>query len=114
MKNIGTTSLLENYNAKDNDTEEIDLEKLDNLYNYENKKLIIKIDVEGYEKFVIEGSLNLFNNNKVLMYLETLDKYLLNKLKNLNFNIFFPKFSLGKGFSFSKVQRGHDVILKNF
>ena len=30
-ENIGTTSLLENFNVGDNDIEEIDLEKLDNL-----------------------------------------------------------------------------------
>ena len=112
-ENIGTTSLLENYNAKDNDTEEIDLEKLDNLYSYENKKLIIKIDVEGYEKFVIEGSLNLFKDNKILMYVETYNKDLLSKLKKLKFEVFFYKFIHGKYFS-SKEQIGYDVILKNY
>ena len=111
--NIGTASLLENYNAKDNDTEEIDLEKLDSLYNFKNKKIIIKIDVEGYEKFVIEGSLNLLKDNKILMYLETLNKDLLSELKKLKFEVFFYKFIHGKYFK-SKEQIGVNVILKNF
>ena len=104
---------MENYNAKDNDTEEIDLEKLDSLYNFKNKKIIIKIDVEGYEKFVIEGSLNLLKDNKILMYLETLNKDLLSELKKLKFEVFFYKFINDKYFK-SKEQIGKNVILKNF
>ena len=111
--NIGTSSLMADYNAKDQDTEEIKLERLDSLYNFKNKKIIIKIDVEGYEKFVIEGSLNLLKDNKILMYLETLNKDLLSELKKLKFEVFFYKFIHGKYFS-SKEQIGYDVILKNY
>ena len=111
--NIGTSSLLDDYNAKDQYTEEIKLERLDSLYNFKNKKIIIKIDVEGYEKFVIEGSLNLLKDNKILMYVETFNKDLLSKLKKLKFEVFFYKFIHGKYFS-SKEQMGLDVILKNY
>ena len=111
--NIGTSSLLVDYNAKDQDTEEIKLERLDSLYNFKNKKIIIKIDVEGYEKFVIEGSLNLLKDNKILIYVETLNKDLLSELKKLKFEVFFYKFIHGKYFS-SKEQIGLDVILKNY
>ena len=47
------------------------------------------------------------------MYLETLDKDLLNELKKLGFKPFFYKFIHGKYF-LSKKQIGQDVILKNF
>ncbi len=111
--NIGTASLLDDYEDKNQDTEEIKLEKLDSLYNFKNKKIIIKIDVEGYEKFVIEGSLNLLKDNKILMYLETLNKDLLSELKKLKFEVFFYKFINDKYFK-SKEQMGNNVILKNF
>ena len=111
--NPGTASLLEGFEEKNQDTEEINLEKLDNLYNFKNKKIIIKIDVEGYEKFVIEGSLNLLKDNKILIYVETLNKDLLSELKKLKFEVFFYKFIHGKYFS-SKEQIGYDVILKNY
>ena len=112
-ENIGTSSLLENRETKDNLKEEVKLEKMDNLYNFKNKKLIIKIDVESYENFVIKGSLNLLKNNKILMYLETSNKDLLNELKNLGFEIFFYKF-IENNYSSSKEQIGKDVVLKNF
>ena len=111
--NIGTASLLDDYEDKNQDTEEIKLERLDSLYNFKNKKIIIKIDVEGYEKYVIEGSLNLLKDNKILMYLETLNKDLLSELKKLKFEVFFYKFIHGKYFK-SKEQIGMNVILKNF
>ena len=111
--NIGTASLLDDYEVKNQDTEEIKLEKLDSLYSFKNKKIIIKIDVEGYEKFVIEGSLNLLKDNKILMYLETSNKDLLNELKKLKFEVFFYKFIYDKYFK-SKEQIGKNVILKNF
>ena len=111
--NVGTASLLDDYSNKNQDTEEIKLERLDALYNFKNKKIIIKIDVEGYEKFVIEGSLNLLKDNKILMYVETVNRDLLSELKKLKFEVFFYHFIHGK-YSSSEEQVSHDVILKNY
>jgi len=77
------------------------------------KSLFIKIDVEGHEDKLIDGSVNIIKNNKVLMYLETMNTGLLNKLKKLNFKIFYPRFKEGK-FEFSNKQESYDVILKNY
>ena len=75
--------------------------------------MFIKIDVEGHEKEVLDGSINILRNNKILMYLETSNDNLLNDLKNLKFKIFYPFFR-EKKFKFLKEQYGENVILKNF
>ena len=113
--NIGTTSLTQDLkkNFLDTDVEKVNLDILDNLYNFKNKNIIIKIDVEGHEKLVIEGALNMVKNNHILMYIETLNKDLIQKLISLNFNVFFPKFYYNK-YSFEKNQIDNHVILKNY
>ena len=93
--------------------EKIKIERLDNLYQLKNKNIFIKIDVEGHEKEVLDGSINILKNNKILMYLETVNNDLLEKLKQLNFKIFYPFFREGK-FKFVKKQQGENIILKNF
>ena len=113
--NMGTTSLTQNLkkNPFDTDVEKVNLDILDNLYNFKNKNIIIKIDVEEHEKIVIEGALNMLKNNHILMYMETLNKDLIQKLISLNFNVFFPKFYYGK-YNFQKNQVGSHVIFKNY
>jgi FkbM family methyltransferase len=112
--NIGTATLNPGFNNNNhNDKQKIILEKLDNLYDFKNQSLFIKIDVEGHEDKLIDGSLNIIKNNKVLMYLETVNTDLLNKLKKLNFKIFYPIFKEGK-FEFINKQVSHNVILKNY
>ena len=112
--NVGTATIspgLKNNNH--NDKQKIIIEKLDNLYNLKNQSIFIKIDVEGHEDRLIEGSLNIIKNNKVLMYLETLNDNLLSKLNKMNFKIYYPIFKEGK-FEFVNKQVSHNVILKNF
>tara|TARA_B100000886_G_scaffold329717_1_gene279399 strand:- start:481 stop:1290 length:810 start_codon:yes stop_codon:yes gene_type:complete len=113
-ENVGSATLNElrepSYNEK---REKVRIEKLDNLYQFKNKNLFIKIDVEGHEKEVLDGSINILKNNKILMYLETSNNDLLRNLKNLNFKIFYPFFKENK-FEFMKNQYGENVILKNF
>ena len=112
--NTGTASINPEFkNNTWNDKQKIFLEKLDNLYDFKNQSLFIKIDVEGHEDKLIDGSVNIIKNNKVLMYLETMNTGLLNKLKKLNFKIFYPRFKEGK-FEFSNKQESYDVILKNY
>ncbi len=113
-ENVGSATLNEmrepEYNEK---KEKVKVEKLDSLYQFTNKNLFIKIDVEGHEKEVLDGSINILRNNKILMYLETSNDNLLNDLKNLKFKIFYPFFR-EKKFKFIKEQYGENVILKNF
>lgn len=57
--------------------------KLDNLLNFSNKKIVIKIDVERSELEALKGAENLLRKNKFLIILETNKnsptiKYLLN------------------------------------
>jgi FkbM family methyltransferase len=57
--------------------------KLDNLLNFSNKKIVIKIDVERSELEALKGAENLLRKNKCLIILETNKnsptiKYLLN------------------------------------
>ncbi len=111
--NAGTASLNSEWNINNQDKEEVSLERLDNLYNFKNKNIFIKIDTEGHEDKVIDGSVEILRNNKVLMYLETENENLLNRLKKMNFEILFPFFREGK-FKFSKKQHGLDTILRNY
>jgi len=114
LANIGTASLNTEWNSNDfKSREKIKLEKLDNLYNFKNKNIFIKIDVEGHEDKLIDGSIKILKNNKVLMYLETRNESLLDNLKKMNFKVTFPIFREGK-FKFGSKQNNADVILKNY
>ena len=55
----------------------------------------------------------MLKNNHILMYIETLNKDLIQKLISLNFNVFFPKFYYDK-YNFQKNQVGSHVIFKNY
>ena len=113
-ENVGSATLNElrepEYNEK---REKVMIEKLDTLYQFKNKNIFIKIDVEGHEKEVIDGSVNILKNNKVFMYLETTNEELLKDLKKMNFKIFYPFFRENK-FKFINEQFGENIILKNF
>jgi FkbM family methyltransferase len=112
--NIGSASLNLEFNSNVyNNKEKIILEKLDNLYDFKNKNIFMKIDVEGHEDKLIDGSIKILKNNKVLMYLETVNENLLDNLKKMNFKVLFPIFREGK-FKFGNKQNGPDVILKNY
>jgi FkbM family methyltransferase len=112
-ENIGTASIDENRQKNNEKKEKIKIEKLDNLYQFKNKNIFIKIDVEGHEKEVLDGSIDILKNNKILMYLETRNDKLLEDLKNLNFKIFYP-FIRENTFKFIKKRYVENVILKNF
>ncbi len=50
--------------------EEIDTDKLDNLYPLKDKKIFFKIDVERHELNVLKGALNIILNNKCYLQIE--------------------------------------------
>lgn len=111
--NIGMATLSKNKDLIFDSSENIKVNKLDNILDIKNKKIFLKVDIERHENEFIEGATNLLKNNKILMYLETEDQNLLNKLKKINFKVSFPKFIEGKYF-FTEMQNSHHVILKNY
>ena len=50
--------------------EEIETDKLDNLYSLEKKKIFFKIDVERHELKVLKGALNILSNNQCYLQIE--------------------------------------------
>lgn len=75
---------------------------LDSIIHDVNKKILIKMDVEGYEPFVIKGMKNLLDNNKCVIQIEVLENEeegveLLEKLGFVKIN-----------------QIGYDAYYKNF
>jgi FkbM family methyltransferase len=50
--------------------EEINTDKLDNLYPLQNKKIFFKIDVERHELNVLKGATNIISNNQCYLQIE--------------------------------------------
>ena len=46
------------------------INSLDNLYNYRDKSIAMKIDVEGFEYEVLSGALSFLKNNKIFLQIE--------------------------------------------
>ena len=73
----------------------------------------MKIDVEGHEEKTIKGAEKILRNNKVLIYVETDNRKVINFLKNINFKIYY--FNLfEKKIYFSKKKNSSHIICKNF
>ncbi len=84
---------------------EVPLKAGDNLFNYINKKLILKIDVEGHEIYTLKGLMCNLLQNKCLILIE---------ISNVNFNK--VNFFLTKN-GFKKVFKSNyrmDYIYQNF
>lgn len=111
--NPGTATLEKDLEKDHNKSQKIQLERLDNIYKFKNKNILMKIDIQGHEAKLIDGALEFLKNNNILMYLETSDENLLKKLKDMNFKISYPFFQEGK-FKFLDKRNSLDVILKNF
>ena len=112
-ENPGFASIDNYYDLKDLSVENVKLNTLDNMYQYKDKKIFFKIDVEGYEKKVIEGAKNTLKNNNVLMYLESRDRKVIEMMKSLGFRSFSFKF-YGNKLKFLENEFTQDVIFKNF
>ncbi len=61
---------IKKYNKKKLLFEQIKTDKLDNLYNFKDKKILFKIDVERHELNVLKGATNLISKNKCYMQIE--------------------------------------------
>ena len=66
-----------------------------------------------YEKKVIEGALETLKNNKVLIYIESRDKSVIENLKKQGFK---PSYFIFKGdkIKFLKNKQSQDVLMRNF
>jgi len=69
--------------------------KGDEILKFKKKKIVIKIDVEGYENKVLFGIKNLLNNNKILLQIEIFD----DNFKKINKFLLEKKFKLIKKFN---------------
>jgi FkbM family methyltransferase len=57
---------LRKYNKRNIFKEKILLKKLDDILDFKNLNILIKIDVERHEKKVLEGMRNLINLNNIV------------------------------------------------
>lgn len=83
--------------------EEIETDKLDNLYPLKNKKIFLKIDVERHELNVLKGASNVLSNNQCYIQVEIfphLQDRVLTFLKDNHFKLLN--------------NIGNDFYLKNF
>ena len=81
------------YSVSETGDEESEFKLADALLNYKNKNILIKIDTEGHEKFVLEGMQELVKNNDIFLQLEIWNKnfnMVQETLNNLDF-VFLKK-----------------------
>ena len=69
------STINDNINKENNkiNTFETSLRVGDNLFNFSNKKLFFKIDVEGHESYVLQGLIKNLTQNKCLILIEISD-----------------------------------------
>jgi len=86
------------YDSNDEELSKYDKEKTfkiesksdlgDNLMDFKDEKIAIKIDVERHEKNVLDGTANILNNNKIIIQIELFEerkKEIFNHLKKNNY-----------------------------
>ncbi len=79
------------------------LRKLDDIISFNNKNILIKIDTEGHEKFVIEGAKKLLEANRVFLQVEILNNFLeINKI--LTKMKFVLLFSFNNDYFYKKIE----------
>lgn len=61
--------------------------RLDDIYFYNKKISMIKIDVEGHEYSVVEGSLNTIKKHKPLIWIEDFTRDTIELLKSIGYQI---------------------------
>ena len=112
-ENTGFASIDNFFKHQNMSIEEIKLNTVDELFKIKNKKIFFKIDVEGHEKKVIEGALETLQNNKVLMYIESRDKSVIENLKEKGFKETYFTFK-GDKIKFLENKQTQDVLMSNF
>jgi len=110
--NLDTNNLKSRYDKKYKDYKKskdnffyqsINTKKLDNIINPINKHLLIKIDVERHELFVLKGAEKILTNNKIFLQIEIFPKlfdninnFLLNKnfklIKNIDWDYYYKNY----------------------
>ena len=83
--------------------EEIETDRLDNLYSLENQKIFLKIDVERHELYVLKGASNILSNNQCCLQIEIFPHLQEEILSFLNINHFKLFYRIN-----------NDFYLKNF
>ncbi len=92
------------YHVSSDGDERAEFVKADELLNYKDKFIFIKIDTEGHELHVLQGAVEIIKNNNIYIQIEIWDKNFNNvqkALKNMNFvfikkiqnDYFFKKFN---------------------
>jgi FkbM family methyltransferase len=63
---------------EDDEANVIDVEQVcpDEIFNFKDQKILMKIDVEGYEENVLKGLVNILKNNKCFIQIEILNENL--------------------------------------
>ena len=92
---LGCATIHKDNNFKDFNTYKVETKKLDDVI--QNKEIsFIKIDVEGHELDVIEGSKKIIKEYKPTLLVEIEEKhtkkpnsYVINEIKNYGYNVFF-------------------------
>ena len=112
-ENPGFASINNYFKHQNLSTEKVQLNTIDNLFKIKNKNLLFKVDVEGHEKEVIEGALEILKNNKVLMYLESRNRKTIDDLKKIGFKEKYISFK-GDKIKFLKNKKTQDILLQNF
>lgn len=77
------STIIDNFKNKVDKNQKISFGYLkvgDELFNFSNKKILIKIDVEGHEIYTLKGLVNNLINNHCLMMIEIID----NKFDEVN------------------------------
>ena len=80
------------FDLKDFEIKEATLKVGDDILNFRNEKLSIKIDVEGHEIYTLKGLLDILKHNKCLLLIEISDsnfKKVNNFLKIINYRHIF-------------------------
>ena len=71
LRNSGAGSLVRNYEHEPHEKHLVDIVKLDDFFADNNKPIeFMKIDVENFEYFVLQGANQLIGRNKPAIYLE--------------------------------------------
>jgi len=69
--NTGKSSVVA-ASTKDHQVHKVRLRKIDNVLDAKNQTILIKMDIEGYEKFALRGMQNILVGNKCILQVEIL------------------------------------------
>ena len=80
------------YHVSEDGQEIAEFVMADEILNYKNNTIFIKIDTEGHEQYVLQGATELIKNNNIFLQIEIWDKNLNEVNKNLKkMNLIFLK-----------------------